>query len=73
MTVERISDTMFTIDGKLVELHQGDVEFANGDEMTYYQYRALCEFMDEEEQNLRILARRKVIRLLGELGIKREK
>ena len=72
MIVERISATMFTIDGKLVELHQGDVEFANGDEMTYYQYRALCEFMDEEEQNVRILARRSVKELLKELNIKSE-
>lgn len=72
MIVERVSDTMFTIDGKLVELHQGDVEFANGDEMTYYQYRALCEFMDEEEQNVRILARRSVKELLKELNIKSE-
>lgn len=72
MIVERISATMFTIDGKLVELHQGDLEFANGDDMTYYQYRALCEFMDEEEQNVRILARKSVKRLLDELNIKSE-
>jgi hypothetical protein len=72
MIVERVSATMFTIDGKLVELHQGDVEFANGDEMTYYQFRALCEFMDEEEQNVRILANRSVKELLNELNIKSE-
>ena len=72
MNVERISDTMFTIDGKLVELHQGDVEFANGDDMTYYQFRAICEFMDEEEQNVRILARKSVKKLLNELNIKSE-
>ena len=72
MIVERISETMFTIDGKLVELHQGDVEFANGDDMTYYQFRALCEFMDEEEQNVRILARKSVKELLNELNIKSE-
>lgn len=72
MNVERISATMFTIDGKLVELHQGDVEFANGDDMTYYQYRALCEFMDIEEENLRILANRSVKKLLKELNIKSE-
>ena len=72
MTVERVSDTMFTIDGKLVELHQGDVEFANGDEMTYYQYRALCEFMDIEEEEFRILANRSVKKLLKELNIKSE-
>jgi hypothetical protein len=73
MNVERISDTMFTIDGQLVELHQGDLEFSNGEEMSFYQYRAVCEFIEIEEQNLRILARRMVIRLLAELGIKREK
>ena len=56
MTIEKISETMFTIDGKLVELNQGDVEFSNGDEMTYYQYRALCEFMDEEEITDDVLA-----------------
>ena len=72
MIVERISETMFTIDGKLVELHQGDVEFANGDDMTYHEYRALCEFMDIEEENLRILARRSVKELLNELNIKSE-
>tara|TARA_R110000868_G_scaffold213406_1_gene463465 strand:- start:3145 stop:3363 length:219 start_codon:yes stop_codon:yes gene_type:complete len=72
MIVERISETMFTIDGKLVELHQGDVEFANGDDMTYYQFRAICEFMDEEEQNVRILARKSVKELLNELNIKSE-
>jgi hypothetical protein len=72
MIVERISDTMFTIDGKLVELHQGDVEFANGDDMTYYQYRALCEFMDIEEEELRILANKSVKKLLKELNIKSE-
>lgn len=72
MIVERVSDTMFTIDGKLVELHQGDVEFANGDEMTYYQYRALCEFMDIEEEEFRILANRSVKKLLKELNIKSE-
>ena len=72
MIVERISDTMFTIDGKLVELHLGDVEFANGDDMTYYQYRALCEFMDIEEEELRILANKSVKKLLKELNIKSE-
>jgi hypothetical protein len=72
MTIERISETMFTIDGKLVELHQGDVEFSNGDEMTYYQYRALCEFMDIEEEEFRILAHRSVKKLLNELNIKSE-
>ena len=72
MTIEKISETMFTIDGKLVELNQGDVEFSNGDEMTYYQYRALCEFMDEEEQKVRILARKSVKKLLKELNIKSE-
>ena len=72
MIVERISETMFTIDGKLVELNQGDVEFANGDDMTYYQFRAICEFMDEEEQNVRILARKSVKELLNELNIKSE-
>lgn len=72
MNVERLSDTMFTIDGKLVELYQGDVEFTNGDDMTYYQFRAICEFMDEEEQNVRILARKSVKELLNELNIKSE-
>ena len=72
MTIERISETMFTIDGKLVELHQGDVEFSNGDEMTYCQYRALCEFMDIEEEEFRILAHRSVKKLLNELNIKSE-
>jgi hypothetical protein len=72
MNVERLSDTMFTIDGKLVELYQGDVEFTNGDDMTYYQFRAICEFMDEEEQNVRILARKSVKKLLNELNIKSE-
>ena len=72
MTIEKISETMFTIDGKLVELNQGDVEFSNGDEMTYLQYRALCEFMDEEEQKVRILARKSVKKLLKELNIKSE-
>lgn len=73
MIVERISETMFTIDGELAELYEGRLEFSNGKEITYYQFRAVQEFLDIEENDLRNLAHRKVVTLLAELGIKREK
>jgi hypothetical protein len=70
MNVERISDTMFTIGGQLVESNFGMIEFADGRPMTWFQLRAVLEFIDVEEQNLRILARTTVEALLKELGIK---
>ena len=68
--VERINENMFTINGILAEVNEGRVEFANGSELDYYQYRAICEFIECEEQNLRILARKTVKKVLKELGIK---
>lgn len=72
MNVERVSDSMFTVNGQLAEVVDGEVSFANGTEMDFYQYRAICEYIDEEEHNLRILAKKSVKRLLKELCISTE-
>jgi len=68
--VERVSDTMFTVDGQLVEAFDNGLWFSNGRDMDWPAYSAILEFIDEEEQNLRILARKSVESLLKELGIK---
>ncbi len=70
--VERVSDSMFTVNGQLAEVVDGEVGFTNGTEMDFYQYRAICEFIDDEEQNLRILARKSVKKVLKELCIPTE-
>ncbi len=68
--VERINENMFTIDGNLAEVYDGEIEFATGQELNQYQYRAILEFLEYEEAKLHILAYRMVKNVLDELGIK---
>lgn len=70
--VQRINENMFTIDGTLAEVYEGEIEFHNGEQLNRYQYRAILEFIEYEEAKLYILAHRAVKELLKEMGVKTE-